>query len=50
MTNTGERGGDYRMSLDQYNIFPMYLGWKDLGKVLGRGKEAEAKALGLSIK
>lgn len=43
------RGNDYRMSLDQYNIFPMYLGWKDLGTILGRGKEQEAKQLGKSI-
>ena len=44
------RGNDYSMGLDEYHIFHKYLGWKDLGTVLGRGKEAEAKALGQSIK
>ena len=44
------RGNDYSMGLDQYHIFHKYLGWKDLGTVLGRGKEAEAKLLGQSIK
>lgn len=44
------RGDDYSMALDQYQIFHKYLGWKDLVTILGGGKEAEAKALGQSIK
>lgn len=36
------RGDDFSMAIDQYSIFPKYLGWKHLGAVLGRGKEAEA--------
>ena len=44
------RGDDYSMALDQYGIFIKYLGWKDLGTVLGRGKETEAETLGKSIK
>ena len=43
------RGDDYSMALDQYGIFSKYLGWKDLGRILGRDKEAEARALGASI-
>lgn len=44
------RGNDYSMALDQYNIYIKYLGWKDLGMVLGRNKENEAKKLGENIK
>ena len=44
------RGNDYSMALDQYHIFHKYLGWKDLGTVLGREKEADAKALGKAIR
>lgn len=44
------RGNDYSMSLDQYNIFHKYLGWTDLGTVLGRDKVDEAKSLGKKIK
>lgn len=44
------RGNDYSMGLEQYHIFHKFLAWKDLGAVLGRDKEAEAKLLGQSIK
>ena len=44
------RGDDYSMALEQYHIFHKYLGWKDLGMVLGRDKEADAKALGKLVK
>ena len=44
------RGDDYSMALEQYHIFHKYLGWKDLGMVLGREKEADAKALGKLVK
>lgn len=43
------RGDDYSMALDFYGILSKYLGWEDLGAVLGAGKEAEAKAIGASI-
>lgn len=32
------------------NVLTKYLGWTDLGTVLGAGKEAKAKAIGESIK
>ena len=44
------RGRDYSMALDFYGILGKYLGWEDLGTVLGADKEAEAKAIGKSIK
>ena len=44
------RGNDYTMALDQYHIYTKYLGWNDLGTVLGRGKESEARQLGESIR
>ena len=44
------RGDDYSMSLDFYGILTKYLGWEDLGTVLGAGKENEAKAIGSSIR
>ena len=44
------RGDDYSMALDFYGILTKYLGWTDLGTVLGAEKEAEAKALGASIR
>ena len=43
------RGEDYSMALDFYGILSKYLGWEDLGAVLGAGKEAEAMAIGASI-
>ena len=44
------RGNDYSMALDQYHVYTKYLGWNDLGTVLGRGKEDEARKLGKLIK
>ena len=44
------RGDDYSMALDFYGILSKYLGWEDLGTVLGAGKEAEAKAIGERIR
>ena len=44
------RGTDYTMTLDQYSIYSKYMGWEDLGHILGTGKETEAKELGSSIK
>lgn len=43
------RGTDYSAVLDQYGIYSKYMGWEDLGHILGAGKEAEAKASGASI-
>ena len=43
------RGTDYTMALDQYGIYSKYMGWEDLGHILGAGKENEAKDLGRSI-
>lgn len=43
------RGTDYSMVLDQYGIYSKFMGWEDLGRILGAGKETEAKALGASI-
>ena len=40
---------DDSMALDFYGILSKYLGWEDLGAVLGAGKEAEAMAIGASI-
>ncbi len=44
------RGDDYSMAIGQYNIFTQFLQWNDLGMVLGRNKEDDAKKLGESIK
>ena len=44
------RGDDYSMAIGQYNIFTQFLQWNDLGMVLGRNNEDEAKKLGESIK
>ena len=44
------RGTDYSMALDQYGIYAKYMGWEDLGHILGAGKEAEANKLGTSIR
>ena len=43
------RGDDYSMALDFYGILGKYLGWEDLGHILGAGKEDEARELGASI-
>ena len=40
----------YEVSQAFYDIFPQYLGWENLGEILGTGKEAEAKNLGASIR
>ena len=42
------RGEDYTAILQQYGMYAM-LGWKDLGHILGAGKEDEARRLGASI-
>ena len=44
------RGTDYSATFDQYGIYSKYMGWEDLGQVLGTGKEDEARKLGESIK
>ena len=43
------RGNMYGMTEDFFSIFTHYLGWDNLGNVLGAGKEAQAKTLGASI-
>lgn len=42
------RGGDYTTILQQYGMYAM-LGWEDIGHILGAGKKAEARNLGVSI-
>lgn len=44
------RGDNYQFALDFYNIFVNLMGWKDHGKVLGAGKEDEAREIGVNIK
>lgn len=39
----------YEMTKDFFSIFTRFLGWKNLGNVLGAGKEVEARTLGASI-
>ena len=43
------RGNMYEMTEDFFSIFTRFLGWKNLGNVLGAGKESEARSLGASI-
>lgn len=43
-------GDDYHVPLEWYSGFSKWLGWEDLGAVLGTGREREAHDLGLSIK
>ena len=43
------RGSHYDMTLDFCSIFTQMMGWPDCGKVLGAGKEEEARALGAGI-
>jgi multimeric flavodoxin WrbA len=43
------RGNMYGMTEDFFSIFTRFLGWRNLGNVLGAGKEAEARTLGTSI-
>ena len=40
----------YEQSQAFYDIFMQYLGWENLGEILGAGKEEEAKALGSGIR
>ena len=44
------RGDMYDMTEEFFSIFSRYLGWKNLGNVLGAEKEEEAKTLGASIR
>ena len=44
------RGDDYSMSLDFYSILSRFLGWENLGTVLGAGQEDEARAIGAGIR
>jgi multimeric flavodoxin WrbA len=44
------RGDMYDMTMDFFSIFSRFLGWENLGNVLGARKEAEAKTLGASIR
>ena len=43
-------GNDYSQAVRWYETFERNLGWTNLGEVLGSGKEAEAKRLGISIR
>ena len=43
------RGDMYDMTEEFFSIFNKYLGWENIGNVLGAGKEAQAKQLGASI-
>lgn len=43
------RGDFYQQALDFYGIFTNMIGWKDWGKVLGAGKEDEARRVGAAI-
>ena len=43
------RGNMYGMTEELFAIFSNYLGWKNLGNILGAGKELEAQMLGKSI-
>ncbi|MTV82249.1 flavodoxin family protein [Secundilactobacillus folii] len=42
-------GSDFDLLESWYGNFEHYLNWKDLGRVLGQNKEAEAYQLGLSV-
>ena len=44
------RTDKYEVSENYYSIFPRVLGWEDLGRILGAGKEDQAKALGAAIR
>jgi multimeric flavodoxin WrbA len=44
------RGDDYSQALDFYHIFTEIIGCRNLGTILGAGKEEEARQLGASIK
>ncbi len=43
------RGSDYSKAISWHERFESYLGWKNLGEVLGSGKTEEARKLGASI-
>ena len=43
------RGTDYSMIKDQYSVYSRFMGWEDLGQILGAGKEEEAREHGASI-
>ena len=40
----------YGYSENYYSVFTDYMGWEDLGRILGAGKEEEARALGAGIR
>ena len=44
------RGNMYEMTEEFFSIFTRFLSWKNLGNVLGAGKEAQARTLGASIR
>ena len=44
------RGTDYSSVIDQYGIYSRFMGWEDLGHILGAGREAEAEELGRLIR
>lgn len=44
------RGDMYNMTEDFFSIFTRFLGWKNIGNVLGAGKEDQARELGASIR
>lgn len=41
---------DYSQAVSWYRHYATNLGWKDLGQVLGRDKQEEARALGASVR
>ena len=43
------RGNMYDMTEDFFSIFSRFLGWENIGNVLGAGKEAQARELGKSL-
>ena len=47
MTSRGEM---YDMTMDFFSIFSRFLGWENVGNVLGAGREDEAQALGARIR
>ena len=47
MTSRGEM---YDMTMDFFSIFSRFLGWENVGNVLGAGKEDGARALGAGIR
>ena len=43
------RGDMYEMTEEFFSIFTRFLGWSNLGNILGAGKENDARTLGASI-